>query len=50
MMLRATGLWTTCWLFLGVLTVFSLVWMHLVILRMTQGMKAPGPLDSEAAV
>lgn len=49
MMLRATGLWTTCWLFLGILTIFSLVWMHLVILRMTRGMTAPGPLDQEAA-
>ncbi|HZH99392.1 MAG TPA: MFS transporter, partial [Fimbriimonadaceae bacterium] len=33
-MLKATGLWTSCWLFLGVLTVISLVWMHVVILRM----------------
>jgi NNP family nitrate/nitrite transporter-like MFS transporter len=33
-MLGATGLWTTCWLFLGILSIISLVWMHLVILRM----------------
>ncbi len=33
-MLKATGLWSSCWLFLAVLTVVSLVWMHLVILRM----------------
>jgi MFS transporter, NNP family, nitrate/nitrite transporter len=32
-MLRLTGLWTTCWLFLAVLTILSLIWMHMVILR-----------------
>jgi NNP family nitrate/nitrite transporter-like MFS transporter len=45
-MLRATGLWTTCWLFLAVLSIVCLVWMHLVILRMTRHMKPSGPLDA----
>lgn len=36
-MLKGTGLWTTCWLFLGLLAIICLVWMHLVILRMTRG-------------
>lgn len=33
-MLKASGLWSSCWLFLAILTAVSLVWMHLVILRM----------------
>lgn len=37
-LLKLTGLWTSCWLFLGVLSVVCLVWMHMVILRMTRGM------------
>ena len=37
-LLKLTGLWTSCWLFLGVLSVVCLVWMHMVILRMTHGM------------
>lgn len=41
-MLRATGLWTSCWLFLAVVTIISLVWMHMVILRMTKGQASPG--------
>ncbi len=36
-LLKLTGLWTSCWLFLGLLAVGCLVWMHLVILRMTRG-------------
>jgi MFS transporter, NNP family, nitrate/nitrite transporter len=35
-MLKTTGLWTSCWLFLGVLTIISLVWMHVVILKMAK--------------
>lgn len=46
-MLRATGLWTTCWMFLGVLAVVCLVWMHLVILKMTRGMVPGGRLDAD---
>ncbi|MBX7135661.1 MAG: MFS transporter [Fimbriimonadaceae bacterium] len=37
-LLKLSGLWTSCWLFLGVLSVVCLVWMHIVILRMTRGM------------
>lgn len=37
-LLKLTGLWTSCWLFLALLSVICLVWMHLVILRMTRGM------------
>lgn len=49
-MLKATGLWTSCWFFLGLLSTVSLVWMHLVILKMTKDMKPAGPLDrSETA-
>jgi NNP family nitrate/nitrite transporter-like MFS transporter len=47
-MLKATGLWTTCWLFLAVLSIISLVWMHLVILKMTRGQVPSGKLDSAA--
>jgi len=37
-LLKLTGLWTSCWLFLALLSIGSLVWMHMVILRMTRGM------------
>ncbi len=33
-LLKLTGLWTSCWLFLALLSVGCLVWMHLVILKM----------------
>lgn len=36
-LLKLTGLWTSCWLFLAILSVACLVWMHLVILRMAPG-------------
>lgn len=39
-LLRATGLWTTTWMFLFVLSVVCLVWMHLVIRKMMKR-KAP---------
>lgn len=32
-MLKASGLWSSCWLFLAILTVLCLVWMHLVVLK-----------------
>lgn len=35
-LLKATGLWTSCWLFLALLSVGCLVWMHMTILRMTK--------------
>lgn len=37
-MLKGTGLWTTCWLFLAAVSIVCLVWMHLVILKMTRNM------------
>jgi NNP family nitrate/nitrite transporter-like MFS transporter len=33
-LLRATGLWTSCWLFLTMLTLLCLGWMHWVVRRM----------------
>jgi NNP family nitrate/nitrite transporter-like MFS transporter len=35
-LLKWTGLWTSCWLFLAALSALCLVWMHLVILKMTR--------------
>lgn len=35
-LLKSTGLWTSCWLFLALLSAVCLVWMHLVILKMTK--------------
>lgn len=35
-LLKSTGLWTSCWLFLAALSVLCLVWMHIVILRMVR--------------
>ena len=39
-LLKATGLWTSCWMFFFVLIAVCLVWMHVVIRRMLQ-QKAP---------
>lgn len=39
-LLRATGLWTTCWMFFVVLIGICLIWMHLVIQKMMKR-KAP---------
>ncbi|MBT9555285.1 MAG: NarK/NasA family nitrate transporter [Myxococcales bacterium] len=33
-LLRGSGLWTTAWMFLALLSAVSLVWMHLVVRRM----------------
>ena len=33
-LLRLTGLWTSCWMFLAAVTFAALVWMHLVIQRL----------------
>jgi NNP family nitrate/nitrite transporter-like MFS transporter len=33
-LLKLTGLWTSCWLFLALVSVSCLVWMHVVILKM----------------
>jgi len=35
-LLKATGLWTTCWMFFLVLTSACLIWMHIVIRRRTR--------------
>jgi NNP family nitrate/nitrite transporter-like MFS transporter len=35
-LLKATGLWTTMWLFLTVLSVICLVWLHAVVRRLTR--------------
>ncbi|MCB0825375.1 MAG: NarK/NasA family nitrate transporter [Armatimonadetes bacterium] len=34
--LKGTGLWTSCWLFLALIAIACLVWMHLVILKMAK--------------
>lgn len=34
LLLRGTGIWTTCWIFLALVSLGCLVWMHLVIRRM----------------
>jgi len=33
-MLQGTGIWTTNWMFLALISLISLIWMHLVIQRM----------------
>jgi len=37
-LLKSTGLWTSCWLFLAFLSALCLVWMHITILRMSAKM------------
>jgi NNP family nitrate/nitrite transporter-like MFS transporter len=39
-LLKATGLWTSCWMFFAVLVAICMTWMHLVIQRM---MKTEAP-------
>ncbi|MEK7703908.1 MAG: MFS transporter [Myxococcota bacterium] len=34
-MLRGTGLWTSCWMFLALLSVGCLVWLHRTVRRLT---------------
>jgi NNP family nitrate/nitrite transporter-like MFS transporter len=36
-LLKWTGLWTSCWLFFGLVAIISVVWMHLVVLKMARG-------------
>jgi NNP family nitrate/nitrite transporter-like MFS transporter len=33
-LLKNTGLWTSCWMFMFLLSVFCFWWMHTVIVRM----------------
>ncbi len=54
LMLKGTGLWTTCWMFFFVLTLVCLLWMHTVIRRMLAA-RAPhlaeqieSPVDRDA--
>lgn len=37
-LLKSTGLWTSCWLFLAALSAVCLVWMHVTILKMSKEM------------
>lgn len=37
-LLKSTGLWTSCWLFLALLSLVCLIWMHVTILKMAKGM------------
>lgn len=46
-LLRATGLWTSCWMFFFVLIMICLVWMHVVVRRMERR-ASQGPPESEA--
>lgn len=43
-LLQASGLWTTCWMFLFVLAAVSLLWMHLVVRKMMRS-QAPLPMQ-----
>jgi len=36
-LLDATGLWTSCWIFLGLISFICLAWMHQVVKKMTTG-------------
>ncbi|MBZ0212400.1 MAG: MFS transporter [Nitrospirae bacterium] len=42
-LLSGSGLWTTCWLVLALMSIGCLVWMHLVILRMGKQQDASTP-------
>lgn len=35
-LLKGTGIWTTCWMFLALVALSCLLWMHLVVRRMTR--------------
>lgn len=39
-LLRATGLWTSCWMFFFILVAACIIWMHIVVQRMLRT-KAP---------
>lgn len=45
-MLRATGLWTTMWLFLAALSLICLVWLHLVVRRLLRA-ETPAPATAQ---
>jgi NNP family nitrate/nitrite transporter-like MFS transporter len=35
-LLKSTGIWTTCWLFMAALAIVCMVWMHFTVLKMTR--------------
>ncbi len=35
-LLKATGIWTTCWMFFFGITAICMIWMHIVVRRMTR--------------
>lgn len=43
-LLSWTGLWSSCWLLIGALSAVSLIWMHIVVRRITRA-HAPGIAD-----
>jgi NNP family nitrate/nitrite transporter-like MFS transporter len=49
-LLRATGLWTSSWVFLFGLSVLSLAWLHAVVMRIERSPRAiePGPGEEAA--
>lgn len=44
-MLKATGVWTTSWLVLALISIVALVWMHFVILKISKHTHPTGPMD-----
>ncbi len=49
-LLQASGLWTTCWMFLFVLAAISLLWMHLVVRKImrSQSPQPMRPIESQS--
>ena len=35
-LLKSVGLWTSCWFFFALLALISVVWMHIVVLKMAK--------------
>jgi NNP family nitrate/nitrite transporter-like MFS transporter len=47
-LLKVVGLWTSCWFFFVVLAIISIVWMHVVVLKMAKTIDyegGPSPHD-----
>lgn len=46
-LLKSVGLWTSCWFFFALLALISVVWMHIVVLKMAknvdEGDRVPQP-------
>ncbi|MEB2314406.1 MAG: MFS transporter [Sorangiineae bacterium] len=47
-LLRGTGLWITCWVFLGLSSVAALGWMHSVVTKLSDPAPAPAGEPPEA--